>query len=70
MGQRINHLLDSLAEILAQRKGLMIIISILLIVANYLLQFVPGLGWISQTNLFLHLGVIIGLIGVMIAWAL
>jgi len=70
MGQRINHLLDSLAEILAQRKGLMIIISILLIVTNYLLQFVPGLGWVSQTNLFLHLGVIIGLIGVMIAWAL
>ena len=70
MGKRINHLLDSLAEILAQRKGLLIIISILLIVTNYLLQFAPGLGWIAQTNLFLHLGVIIGLIGVMIAWAL
>jgi hypothetical protein len=70
MGQRINHFLDYLAETLAQRKGLMIIISILLIIMNYLLQFVPGLGWVSQTNLFLHLGVILGLIGVMIAWAL
>jgi hypothetical protein len=70
MGQRINNLLDSLAELLAQRKGLLIILSILLIMINYLLQFVPGAGWVAQTNLLLHLGIIIGLIGVMIAWAL
>jgi hypothetical protein len=70
MGQRINNFLDFMAEVLAQRKGLLIILSIFLITINFILQFVPGAGWIAQTNLFLHLGVIIGLIGVMIAWAL
>jgi hypothetical protein len=70
MGQKLNNLLDFIAESLAQRKGLPIIVSILLIIINYFLQFFPGVGWVAQSNLLLHLGIIIGLIGVMIAWAL
>jgi len=70
MGQKLNNLLDSLSESLSQRKGLLIIISILLITLNLFLQFFPGTGWIVQTNLFLHIGVILGLTGVMVAWAL
>jgi len=70
MGQKLNNLLDSLSESLSQRKGLLIIISILLITLNLFLQFFPDTGWIVQTNLFLHIGVILGLTGVMVAWAL
>ena len=70
MEQRLNNLLDTLSEGLAQRKGLLIIISIVLISLNLFLQFIPGTGWVVQTNLFLHLGVILGLTGVMVAWAL
>jgi hypothetical protein len=70
MGQRLNRLLDFLSEALAQRKGLLLVIAILLVAINYLLQFIPGAGWLVETNLLLHFGIVLGLIGVMIAWAL
>jgi hypothetical protein len=70
MGQRINHLLDSLSESLSQRKGLLIILAIFFVLLNFILQLIPGIGWVGQTNLFLHLGVILGFTGVMVAWAL
>lgn len=70
MSQKLNKVLDYLSETLAARKGLLLIVAILLVVVNYVLQFFPGAGWVAQTNLLLHLGVIIGLTGVMIAWAL
>lgn len=70
MGHKLNQFLDFLSETLAPRKGLLLIIAIVFVITNYVLQFVPGAGWIVQTNLFLHLGVIVGLIGVMVAWAL
>jgi hypothetical protein len=70
MGQKLNQFLDFLSESLAQRKGLLLIIAILLVITNYVLQFVPGTGWIAQTDLLLHMGIILGLVGVMVAWAL
>ena len=70
MSRKLNKFLDYLSETLAARKGLLLILAILLVVVNYVLQFFPGAGWVAQTNLLLHLGVIIGLTGVMIAWAL
>ena len=70
MGQKLNQFLDFLSESLAQRKGLLLIVAILLVITNYILQFVPGAGWIAQTGLFLHLGILLGLVGVMVAWAL
>ena len=66
----MNRFLDWISEFLAHRKGLLLIISILLIIINFVFQLIPGLGWLAHTNLFLHLGVILGLIGVMVAWAL
>jgi hypothetical protein len=70
MGQKLNKFLDFLSEALAARKGLLLILAMILVFINYVLQFIPGAGWIAQTNLLLHLGVITGLIGVMVAWAL
>lgn len=70
MSQKLNKLLDFLSETLATRKGLLLIIAILLVMVNLILQFIPGAGWLAQSNLFLHLGVIVGLLGVMVAWAL
>jgi hypothetical protein len=65
----LNRMLDKLSESLAHRKGLLPLIGTLLIVLNYILQFFP-LGWISQTNLFLHLGLVIAIFGLILAWAL
>jgi hypothetical protein len=66
----LNRFLDWISEFLAHRKGLLLIISILFIIINFIFQLIPGMGWLAASNLFLHLGVILGLVGVMVAWAL
>jgi hypothetical protein len=68
MDQWLNRLLDKLSNYLAPRKGLLPLLGILLIAANYLVQFIPG--WFGSSNLLLHLGLIIAIFGLMLAWAL
>lgn len=69
MAQWLNKLLDKISDALATRKGLLPLIGTSLIVVNFILQFFP-LGWLTQTNLFLHLGLVIAIFGLMIAWIL
>ena len=69
MMNTLNSFLDIISDYLARRKGLLPLIGILLIGINFILQ-VFQLGWISSTDLFLHLGIIIAILGFMIAWAL
>lgn len=66
----INRLLDFLSDFLAHRKGLLPILGIFLVGLNAILQFFPGSGWLVETNLLLHLGVILALLGFLLAWAL
>jgi hypothetical protein len=66
----LNRFLDWISEFLAHRKGLLLLISILFVIINFIFQLIPGMGWLARSNLFLHLGVILGLVGVMVAWAL
>ena len=62
--------LDFMSEYLAHRKGLLPLIGLVLIFINLILQFVfPG-SIIVTGNLFLHIGVIIAIFGLMLAWAL
>lgn len=70
MGQRINQILDWLSDFLAHRKGLLPLIGILFVVINFVLQFFPLAGWLAQTDLLLHLGVIVAVFGILLAWAL
>ena len=70
MSQRFNLLLDKMSEFLAHRKGLLPMLGILLVVVNAVLQFLPAAGWLADTDLFLHLGVVLALIGILLAWAL
>ncbi|GAB4541181.1 MAG: hypothetical protein Fur002_09140 [Anaerolineales bacterium] len=62
--------LDFLSEYLAHRKGLLPIIGLGFIILNLLLQFIIAENIIASSNLFLHLGVIIAIFGLMLAWAL
>jgi hypothetical protein len=62
--------LDVLSDYFAHRKGLLPLTGIVLILINALLQFYPGGGLLAETNLLLHLGVIISILGIMLAWAL
>ena len=64
----LNTLLDKLSEFLAHRKGLLPLLGILLILANLILQFLP-VGWLAQSNLLLHIGLFIAILGLMLAWA-
>jgi hypothetical protein len=68
--ERFNSFLDVVSNFLAQRKGLLPIIGIILVILNGLFQFLPVDGWVVSTNLFLHIGVVLAIFGVLIAWAL
>jgi hypothetical protein len=66
----VNSTIDKLSNYLAMRKGLLPLLGLLLIFINWIFQFFPGLGWLVSSNTFLHLGVIISILGFLIAWAL
>ncbi|HET7142657.1 MAG TPA: hypothetical protein VFI68_01450 [Anaerolineales bacterium] len=66
----MSKLLDRMSEFFAHRKGLLPIIGLSLIVFNLLIQFIfPG-SILATSNLFLHIGLIFAIFGLMLSWAL
>jgi hypothetical protein len=66
-----SNFLDQASDYLANRKGLLPLVGIGLIILNFLLASILPSDWfIIRTNLFLHLGLILALFGQMLAWAL
>jgi hypothetical protein len=61
--------LDRLSDFIARYKGLPTMLAVLLVIVNFALQFLD-LGWLSSSNLLLHLGIVVGLIGLLLAEAL
>jgi len=61
--------LDRLSSFIARYKGLPTMMAIALIALNFIFSQM-NLGWLSTSNFFLHLGIIIGLIGLLLAEAL
>lgn len=61
--------LDRVSELFAHRKGLLPLLGLLLVALNFVFRLVPA-GWLSTSDLFLHLGVILAILGFMLAWAL
>lgn len=68
--KRLSKFIDDASEFFAHRKGLLPLLGMGLIVINYFLPFIFGLNWVTGSNLFLHLGVLIAIFGLMLAWAL
>lgn len=67
----LSRLVDNASNYLAHRKGLLPLLGIVLVIVNYILPFIFGLdNVITGSNLFLHLGIIIAIFGLMLAWAL
>jgi hypothetical protein len=66
----ISRLLDWLSNFIAHRKGLLPLIGILLVILNYIIQWFITPHWIATSDLFLHLGVVVALFGMLLAWAL
>lgn len=46
------------------------LIGILLVILNFIVQYIPGLAFLGDNNLLLHLGVVVGLLGVLLAEAI
>jgi len=67
---KINQFIDSLSEFFAQRKGLIPLIGILLVVLNFIIRFFPQIGWLVTSDFLLHFGIILAILGIMLAWAL
>ena len=66
----MSKMFDRLSEFLAHRKGLLPLIGVVLIILNLLMQFLAPPGWFVSSNLLLHVGLIVAILGLMIAWAL
>lgn len=61
------------SEFLARLPGLPILVAIGLVALNFVLQLLPDwpvVGWLARTNLFLHIGLILGFLGVLLGDAL
>ena len=61
-------LLDRISDYVARHRGMPILFGILLVVLNYILRAIPDmqLGFVESTDLLLHLGIVIGLLGVLL----
>lgn len=66
----LSRLVDNASDYFAHRKGLLPLIGMLLVIVNFVLPFILGVNWLTGSNLFLHLGVLVAIFGMMLAWAL
>ncbi len=66
--QRLSVMVDRASEYLAHRKGLLPLLGILLILVNFLLvSILPAEWYIVRANLMLHLGLVIAILGILLA---
>ena len=68
----LSQLVDRASDYFAHRKGLLPLVGIVLVMINFVLPFL-GLSldsFLVASNLFLHLGVILAIFGMMLGWAL
>jgi hypothetical protein len=67
MDKLVNRFLEKAADFLARWPGLLPLLGIALVLLNFLLSAFLGTGiWIVDVNLFLHLGLIIAICGLLI----
>ena len=67
-------LLKRMSDFLARVPGLPVIVAIGLVVLNFVLQLLPAawpvVDWLARTHLFLHVGLILGFLGMLLGEAL
>lgn len=66
----LSKLVDNASDYFAHRKGLLPLLGMALVVINFILPLMFGVNWLTGSNLFLHLGVLVAIFGMMLAWAL
>lgn len=66
----MSRLLDAVGQYLAQRKGLLPLLGMFLVLCNLLLRMLAPQAWLSATDLLLHVGVVVVVLGFLLARAL
>lgn len=62
-------LLQRTSDFLARLPGLPVLVAIALVILNLLLQFMPAwpvVGWLARTDLLLHVGLVLGFLGLLL----
>ncbi len=70
---RITKWLQAISNYLAHRKGLPVLVGIGLVLLNLIVRLLPSwpvVSWLAETDLLLHLGAVLGLLGILIGDAL
>jgi len=69
-----SELLKRMSDFLARVPGLPVIVAVGLVALNFVLQVLPAawpvIGWLARTQFFLHAGVILGFLGILLGEAL
>jgi len=67
-------LLKRISDFIARVPGLPVLIAVGLVVLNFVLHLLPPawpvVGWLAQTDFFMHLALILGLLGILLGEAL
>lgn len=66
----MSRLLDAVGRFLAQRKGLLPLIGMLLVLGNLVLRLLRPHSWFGSTDLLLHIGILLAVLGFLLARAL
>ena len=63
-------MLDRISGYIAEHKGVPVLVGALLVILNFAVVLLSRGTWLADTNLLLHLGVVVGLIGILLGDAL
>ena len=63
----MSRILDAIGHYLAHRKGLLPLAGCLLVLCNLILRLLAPQSWLSANDLLLHLGILIAILGLLLA---
>jgi len=61
------HVMDTVSQYLARRKGLLPLVGCLLVLCNLMLRFVAPQSCLGTSDLLLHLGILVAVFGLLLA---
>ena len=63
----MNELFDTVSQFLAKRPGLLSLVGLLFIIINLILHLILGNEiWLTSSNLLLHIGLIVAILGLLL----
>jgi hypothetical protein len=63
-------MLDRISGYIAEHKGVPVMIGVLLVLINFVVVLLLPGTWPAATNVLLHLGIVVGLLGILLGDAL